>query len=78
MNFLWGESKPTHGELMLIELLAGQGKQIEGLIEEVKQLQILVSKLVKDEQEQELKVPEPVYTDDLETFLNGCMIDDSE
>ena len=57
MNFLFGEPKPTHGELMLIELIAGQGRQIEAMIEEIKQLQLLVSKLTQQEQQdQELKV----------------------
>ena len=83
MNFLWGESKPTHGELILIELLAGQGKQIEGLIEEIKQLQVLVSKTLHTQENESVKeltiqVPEPVVYDDLDNFLNGCMIDDSE
>lgn len=80
MDWIFGNNeKPTETQLIM-GMLAEQGKQIHAMIEELKLLQVLVSKCLKEEEkkeekEVEVQVPLPYYGD-LDKFLNGCIIDD--
>lgn len=67
MNWIFGESKPSNHDIMMA-MLDAQGKTIEGLVEEVKQLSVLIQTLMKtdetdetDEKSVQVEIPIPLH-----------------
>ena len=80
MEYFFGSKGPSHTEIML-QMISEQGKQITGLIQEVKELQVMIAKYVNEDNEEqnsvEVHVPTPFYGE-LDDFLNGCLLIDDE
>ena len=86
MSWIFGEAKPSNHDIMMA-MLDVQGKTIEGLVDEVKQLSVLVQSLLKTDKTDKtvLEKPTPLHqkniTDmddifhmELNEFITGCCI----
>jgi hypothetical protein len=63
MSWIFGEAKPSNHDIMMA-MFDAQGKTIEGLVEEVKQLSVLVHSLLKtdktDKTDKSVQVEMPI------------------